>query len=315
MVQVLEQDVLDGQRGGEPLHQAVLVEQVADLNADLSILVGVEGRNAALGRAEGLASQPLLLIGILERMVGHEQLGPLRDDEVGGGNALVGDGAQLVHQLADVQRHAVADDVGDVGIERAGRQGVQGEAAAVIDDGVAGIGAALEADDDVRALSQHIGDLALALVAPVGAYDRFYHNCYLQEPGFATAERICLIRFTTQRQHYTAFFLPLQGQTMEKNGEKSEKRPPCPGEEAQGVLPPGEKHGTMEQRPGAGPRPEPRGGGSKGGQYGRTEQTPLRHDAGRDTGGGDHAAQRRAHRRDPDLWVMRRVVKKRLRWR
>ena len=51
--------------------------------------------------------------------------------------------------LADVQGDPVADDVGDVRVEHARRQGVQGEAAIVIDDGVPRIGAALEADDDV----------------------------------------------------------------------------------------------------------------------------------------------------------------------
>ena len=61
--------------------------------------------------------------------------------------------------------------------------------------------------DHVGLLGQHIRDLALALVAPVGAHNSFYHICYLRRPGFATAVRICLIRRITQRIHYTAFFL------------------------------------------------------------------------------------------------------------
>ena len=64
---------------------------------------------------------------------------------------------------------------------------VQGEPAVVVDDGVARVGSALKADDHVGLLGQHVGDLALALVAPVGAYDRFYHSCDLRGPGFATA--------------------------------------------------------------------------------------------------------------------------------
>ena len=74
---------------------------------------------------------------------------------LGAGTPLSGQGLQLVDQLADVQGHAVADDVGDVGIEDAGGEDVQGEPAIVIDDGVARVGAALEADDHVGRLRQH----------------------------------------------------------------------------------------------------------------------------------------------------------------
>ena len=116
-------------------------------------------------------------------MVRHEDLGPLRDDQVGGGHSLLGEGVELVHQLADVQRQAVADDVGDMGVKHAGRERMQGETALIVDDGVAGVGAALIADDHVGGLRQHIRDLALALVAPVGAYDRFYHNVLPPETG------------------------------------------------------------------------------------------------------------------------------------
>ena len=214
VVQVLEENVLQGDGGLQTLPQALLVKQVAHLHADLGVLVGVEGGNAALGGTKGTAGQTLLLIGVLEHVIGHEDLTALRDDEVGGGDALVGDGLQLVHQLADVQGHAVADDVGDVGVEGAGGEDVKGKAAVIVDDGVARVGSALKADDHVGRFGQHIGDLALALVAPVGAYDRFYHNCYLREPGFATAERICLIRFITQHPHYTAFSPRTQGERM-----------------------------------------------------------------------------------------------------
>ena len=196
VVQVLEQHIFQGDGGGQALPQPVLVEQVADLDADLGVFVRVEGGDAALGGAKGLAAQALLLVAVLETVVGHQDLGPLRDDQVGGGDALAGDGAQLVHQLLDIQCHAVADDVGHMGIEGAGGEDVQGEPAIVVDDGMARVGPALKADDHVGLLCQHVRDLALALVAPVGAYDRFYHICYLRGPGFATAQRICLIRPT-----------------------------------------------------------------------------------------------------------------------
>ena len=55
-------------------------------------------------------------------------------------------------------------------IKNAGRKDVQGKLPIIVDDGVA-----LEADDDIGLLCQHIGDLAFSLVAPVGSYDCSNH--------------------------------------------------------------------------------------------------------------------------------------------
>ena len=50
---------------------------------------------------------------------------------------------------------------------------------------MAGIAAALKADDDIRFLSQHIRYLALSLITPVGSNDRSNHSIsslYCQQP-------------------------------------------------------------------------------------------------------------------------------------
>ena len=52
---------------------------------------------------------------------------------------------------------------------------MQGKSPVMIDDGVSGIGSPLKADDDVRALGEHIRNLSLPLVSPVGAHYRSYH--------------------------------------------------------------------------------------------------------------------------------------------
>ena len=52
---------------------------------------------------------------------------------------------------------------------------MQGEFSVSVLDSMAGVGAALEADDHVRLGGQHIGDLTLAFVAPIGAHYCFYH--------------------------------------------------------------------------------------------------------------------------------------------
>ena len=53
---------------------------------------------------------------------------------------------------------------------------MQSKATVIVDDRVAGVAAALKTHDDVRRLREHIGNLALSLVAPAGADDCLYHN-------------------------------------------------------------------------------------------------------------------------------------------
>ena len=130
-------------------------------------------------------------------MIRHEHLRALGNQNLRRREPLLLDGGQLLEEKLDIQRNARAKHVDHAGRAHAAGQKMEGKAAIIIDDGMTGVPTALKTNHNVGLGGQHIGDLALALVAPVGAYDRFYHNCYLQEPGFATAERICLIRFTT----------------------------------------------------------------------------------------------------------------------
>ncbi len=53
---------------------------------------------------------------------------------------------------------------------------MESEFTILVDDGVAGIAAALKPHHNVGIFRQHIGDFTLSLVAPAGAYDRFDHN-------------------------------------------------------------------------------------------------------------------------------------------
>ena len=95
---------------------------------------------------------------------------------------------------------------------------MQGETALIVDDGVAGVGAALIADDHVGGLRQHIRDLALALVAPVGAYDRFYHNVLPPETGIRNRSGgFALSGFQHSSFIYTSFFSSRATVFLERN--------------------------------------------------------------------------------------------------
>ena len=109
-------------------------------------------------------------------MVGHQQLGPVGDNQPRRGHPLGLHLLQLGGQLSDVQRHAVADHVGHMGVKYPRGQRMQGKTPKIIDDGVPRVGPSLKADDHVGLLRQQVGDLALPLIAPVGAYNRFYHS-------------------------------------------------------------------------------------------------------------------------------------------
>ena len=82
--------------------------------------------------------------------------------------------AQAVDLLAEhlrVDDDAVADHAQLAGVEDPRRDQVELERLAAADDRVAGVVAALEAHDGVGLLGEQVGDLPLALVAPLGADD------------------------------------------------------------------------------------------------------------------------------------------------
>ena len=77
----------------------------------------------------------------------------------------------LFEETRRVDDDAVGDDRADAGVQDAGGQQRELERLAVGDDGVAGVGPAVVADDEVVPLGEQIDDLAFGLVAPLEADD------------------------------------------------------------------------------------------------------------------------------------------------
>ncbi|MNE47410.1 hypothetical protein D3C80_1418190 [compost metagenome] len=100
----------------------------------------------------------------------QDQAGVVGDgQDVGGdGHALGLDLLDLADQMPGVHDHAVADDRG-LALHHARRQQRQLVDLAVDDQRMARVMAALEPDDHVGAIGQPVHNLALALVAPLGA--------------------------------------------------------------------------------------------------------------------------------------------------
>src|SRR5687768_9466231 len=79
---------------------------------------------------------------------------------------------ELVHfreQRARIHHHAVADEADNAGMQDAGRNEMEDELAASDVDGVAGVVSALIARHHIEVGCQQVDNLALALIAPLGA--------------------------------------------------------------------------------------------------------------------------------------------------
>ena len=155
----------------ELLAEDLGVEQVLDPQPDPRGLVGVGRADPPLGGAQLVLAQVALGEPVQLVVVGHDQVGVAADQQPGGVDALGGQGVHLGQQHGGVDDHAVADDRGDVVVEDAARHQLEGEGLAVHHDGVAGVVAALIADDQLHLLGQEVGELALALITPLGPDD------------------------------------------------------------------------------------------------------------------------------------------------
>ena len=105
------------------------------------------------------------------RCEGQDELGFLGDVEVFGPvYSPIGEFLELLAEHDGVEDDAVADDVEDVGVENAAGHLVQDVLDAVEGEGVAGVGAALEAGYGIVGGCEHVYDFAFAFIAPLEAY-------------------------------------------------------------------------------------------------------------------------------------------------
>ena len=106
-------------------------------------------------------------------MIGHQKLNAVGNQNLRCRHALFLDAREFLHERGNVERDTVADDIGDILGEHTRRQEVQRKSAVVVDNRVTCVCTALEAHHNVRILREHIRNLSLAFIAPVGA-----DNCF-----------------------------------------------------------------------------------------------------------------------------------------
>jgi hypothetical protein len=121
-------------------------------------------------------------------VVRHDQVRVRRQFQVGDADSGAFQPVDLAQQNPRVDDDPVADHTRLIGVQDPRRDQVEGERLTVADDRVAGVVAALVADDRGSPLGEQIRDLALALVAPLGAdYDHAWH--WLDSDGCARLVR------------------------------------------------------------------------------------------------------------------------------
>ena len=153
------------------LLQDLLVEQVLHADAQARGLVGVAGADAAARGADLELAQPRLARRVEHQVVGHDQVRVGADAQPGEVDAAGAQVVELAGEHLRVDHDAVADRAQLAGVEDPGGDQVEGPLLALAHDRVPGVVAALEADHEIDVLGQEVDDLALALVAPLGAHD------------------------------------------------------------------------------------------------------------------------------------------------
>ena len=169
-IDLLEDGVLIGQRDGELLAEGVLVEHVLHAQAGAVHLVHVAGTDAALSGADEVLAEVLLVGAVEVAVVGHDDVRVARDAQALAAEALGLEGVDLLEDDRRVDDAAVADDRQGVLVDNAGGNLVKSQLVAVGDDRVTGVSTAAVAADDIEVTRDEVGDLTLALVAPLGTH-------------------------------------------------------------------------------------------------------------------------------------------------
>src|SRR5215211_87107 len=159
------------QRGHDLLAQDLGIEQVLDADPQAGRLVGIAGSDAALRRPDLELAEPGLARGVEHHVVRHDQVRVRRDPQAAYLDAPPSQALELADQHCGVDHDPVSDNAGLAGVEDPGRDQVELELLAVAHDRMPGVVAALKAHDHVGPLGEQVGELSLALVAPLGTHD------------------------------------------------------------------------------------------------------------------------------------------------
>ena len=154
------------------LLEQLQVEQVRNAQAAAAHFVFICRTNSARGGSNLYASRGILRREFDHAMVGKDDVGPVRDEKMAiHPHPRFAQGAHFLQECNGVEDNAITNDTAASGTEHAARHKLKHKFLAVDNDSVAGIVSAGVAGHHGKVLRQHIDDLSLALIAPLGAHD------------------------------------------------------------------------------------------------------------------------------------------------
>ena len=183
-----EEEVLVREDAPDALGEHRPIEEVLHPQPDPPGPVAVGRPDAAAGRADLRPAEAGLVAPVEGDVVRHDHVGAAADLDLRDVDAPGGQHVQLGDERRRVDDHAVADDRRDVRIEHARRHEVELEDLVAGDHGMAGVVAALVADDHRDLLGEEVGGLALALISPLQPDD---DGCRHQRAPRSRAMRRC----------------------------------------------------------------------------------------------------------------------------
>jgi hypothetical protein len=197
-IEAAAQRVVVRQKTIDLVRERVEVGQIHQADSTAADLVFIGRADAAAGGADRGARIGGFAQRIELAMQRQDQRDVLGDAQVlrADVDALALQFCNFIEKSLRVEHHAIADHRELAGPQHAGRQQRQLVGGAVDHERVAGIVAAPEAHDDVGLLRQPVDDLALPLVAPLGADDdnigHFYGvPCNFSGFGMISPEKKC----------------------------------------------------------------------------------------------------------------------------
>ena len=148
------------------------VQQVLHAQAAARHLVFVGGADTARGGADPHPSGRVLRRQFDQPVIGKNDVSAVADKQIAVNlDARSAQGIYFLQEGKGIEHHSVADDAAAAFAQHAAGNQLQDELFAVDGDRVSGIMAAGITRHHVEALREHVNDLALALVAPLGADD------------------------------------------------------------------------------------------------------------------------------------------------
>ena len=156
------------QAGFDLVVQVVGVEQVMHADADAVDLIRVGRADAAAGGADLVLAEEAFGHLVERAVVGRDDVRGLAHQQVGAVDAAGFQAVDLLEEHLRIHDHAVADHRGQVRVDDAGGQQVQGVRLVADHHAMARVVAAVEACDIIDLGADQIGRLAFTLVAPLG---------------------------------------------------------------------------------------------------------------------------------------------------